>query len=211
MHVATPGSGGFFDDEDAAAAQRPAAEELRPAWVAAPDNELPARIVHDLVIARTDAAVIVLTEVRAFSNGFEVLVDWFLRRLADDAWEWQRLTESAIRGGWMHRPADRAAGLRFGIAHDGRKLPPVDVELALSGRDARAPAPPTTMPKFGGAGGGDRLHTGSGGLWVWTPNPLRGPIELVTEWLLAGIPQTAIQLDGDDIAEAVAGVRPLWE
>lgn len=176
----------------------------------APDDELPARILHDVIVARTDAAVLVLREVRVFSIGFEVLVDWFLRQRISDAWEWQRLTESAVRMAWMHRTADAAAGLRFGIAHDGRKLPPVDVRLALSGGEAGAPEPPTSMPKSGGSSGGERLHTGSGGLWIWAPSPLRGSLELVIEWSLAGISQTAIRLDGDAIADVAPGVRPLW-
>ena len=98
VQVTTMGPDGFFDDEDAAAANPTAQEEFRPpAWMQAPDDELPARLLRDTVITRTDAAVVLLREVRVFSVGFEVHVDWFLRRRTEDPWEWQRIAESAAR------------------------------------------------------------------------------------------------------------------
>lgn len=205
------GPDGFFDDEDAAAAKHPTHEELRPpAWIQAPDDELPARLLHDTVIARTDAAAVVLREVRVFGVGFEVNVDWFLRRRTEEAWEWQRLAESAARGGWGRSPSERDTSLRFGLASaDGGKLRMVDVALAMPG--AEAPVPPTAMQRHGGGGGGERSFAGSSGLWIWAPDRLRGELTFVTEWAQVGIPVTAVMLDGDEIAGAVSRVRPLWD
>jgi hypothetical protein len=211
VHATTMGPDGFFDDEDAAAARHPSPEESRaPAWMQAPDDELPARLLLDSVIARKDAAVLVLREVRVFSAGFEVHVDWFLRRRSEDAWEWQRLAESATRGAWGRSPNERDASLRFGLASaDGKKVRSVDVTLAMPGGEA--PEPPTTMQRHGGGGGGERSFTGSSGLWVWAPDRLRGQLTFVTEWAQVGIPATAVSLDGDEIADAAGRVRPLWE
>lgn len=217
VHETTVGLDGFFDDEDAAAAAAAAAaappsrEEFRaPAWLQAPDDELPARLLHDTVIARTDAAVVVLREVRVFSIGFEVHVDWFLRRGAEEPWEWHRLAESVSRGGWVRDPTERETTLRFGLAlPDGRKVQRVDLPPAMPMHDEREA--PTAMPRHGGGGGGDRTFTGSNGLWVWSPDPLLGELTLVTEWTQAGIAATAIGLDGDEIADATRRVRLIWE
>lgn len=213
MHVTSVDPGGFFDDDDAAAANRPEPEELRPpAWMQAPDDELPAHLLHDTVLARTDAAVVLLREIRVFSLGFEVHVEWFLRRREEALWEWRQLTESAMGGPWhgAREPGGRDTGLRFGLAQpDGRKVPVADFSLAMPG--AAQPEPPTVTRRRGGGGGGDRTCTGSHGLWVWAPHPMRGDLTLVTEWAQLGIPITAATLDGDAIASAVDRVRPIWD
>jgi len=211
MRVISFGLEGFFDEEDAAATQRQAPEEFKPpAWMQAPADELPVRLLHDVVIAETDAAVLVLREVRVFSFGFEVLVDWFVRRRGDDLSEWQQLAESAARGGWGHFGyGQREAGLRFGLAlPDGRKLQPVD--LALGMQDAAAMEPPTLVPRPGGGGGGQDFQSGSHGIWVWSPEPMHGALTFVTEWAQLDIPVTGAVLDGDEIAAARSGVRRLW-
>lgn len=214
MHVTSTHADGFFDDEDAAAANRPAPEEFRPpAWMQAPDDELPVRLLHDEVIARTDTAVVLLREVRVFSAGFEVIVEWFLRRRGEDHWQWQQRTESAMRGPWRSGAggsAERDTGLRFGLAlPDGRKVRVADVSLVMPG--GAVPEPPTIMARHGGGNGGESAAGGSAGAWVWAPEPSRGELTLVTEWAAAGIPITTSMLDGDAIADAAGQVRPLWE
>jgi len=213
MHVTSTNADGFFDDDDAAAANRPEPEEFRaPAWMQAPDDELPARLLHDRVLARTDGAVVLLREIRVFSVGFEVQVEWFLRRREEALWEWRRLTESTMGGPWhgAREPGGRDTSLRFGLARpDGRKVPVADFSLAMPG--AAEPEPPTVTQRHGGGGGGDRTCTGSQGLWVWAPDPLGGELTLVTEWAQLGIPVTATTLDGDAIGSAVDRVRPLWD
>ncbi|MEV1128463.1 hypothetical protein [Agromyces sp. NPDC049794] len=208
------GPGGFFDEDDAAAANRPEPEAFRPpAWMQAPDDELSARLLHDRVLARTEAAVVLLREVCVFSVGFEVHVEWFLRRGKEDVWAWRQLTESAMGGPWHGAGAGfggRNTSLRFGLAlPDGGKVPVADFSLATPG--AAEPEPPTVMPRHGGGGGGDRTCTGSQGLWVWAPEPLRGELTLVTEWAQLGIPVTTTTLDGGAIAGASRRVRPLWD
>ncbi|WP_448808158.1 hypothetical protein [Agromyces bauzanensis] len=214
MHVTSTHAGGFFDDEDAAAANRPTPEEFRPpAWMQAPDDELPERLLRDTVIARTEAAVVLLREVRVFSVGFEVHVEWFLRRRDGDHREWQQRTESAMRGPWRGGPGgpgERDTGLRFGLAlADGRKVRAADLSLAMPG--GTTPEPPTIMSRHGGGSGGDRTATGSAGIWVWAPDTPHGELTLVTEWAAAAIPITTTTLDGDEIADAVGRVRPLWD
>ena len=212
MRVISLGLERFFDEEDAAAAtQRQAPEEFKPpAWMQAPGDELPVRLLHDVVIAATDAAVLVLREVRVFSFGFEVLVDWFVRRRTDDLWEWQQLAESATRGGWDRLgPGRRDTGLRFGLAlPDGRKLQHIGAVLGMGG--SASPEPPTLMPRHGGGGGGPDLASGSHGIWVWSPEPIHGALTFVTEWAQLDIPVTGAVLDGDEIAAARSGVRLLW-
>lgn len=212
MPATTNGHDGFFDDEDAAAAASDYAtsDEYRPpAWMQAPDDELPVRLLHDRVIARTDAALVLLREVQVFSVGFEVHVDWFLRRRTEGRWEWQMIAESATRGRWGDGPSERGTSLRFGLAlSDGRKARPANPSFAMPGSEALEP--PTATQRHGSGGGSERSFTGSSGLWVWAPDPLRGELALVTEWAQAGIPVTAVPLDGDEIARAVDAVRPLW-
>ena len=81
MQLTTAELSRVSDDEDAALEQHPEPEPFRPpARAEAPDDELPARLVQDAVIVRTDAAVVLLREVRVFSTGFELVLDWTLRR-----------------------------------------------------------------------------------------------------------------------------------
>ena len=49
-------------------------QDRQPAWAAAPDDVVPGIVPIDLVLGRSDDAVVVLTEVRAFPAGLEISV-----------------------------------------------------------------------------------------------------------------------------------------
>lgn len=212
MQPTTPGPIGFFDDEDAAARRRsvPAAARA-PEWMTAPEDELPARIIFDQFIARTDAAALVLREVQVYSTGFEVVVDWALRR-TDEGANWHRLVDSATRAvGWIRQPEGSDTSLRFGIAMtDGTKLPLAGDVIAEAG-GPESVRPPTAMPRRAGGHGNDYRFTGSSGLWVWAPEHMRGELTFVAEWKQADLLGASAVLDGDAIADAANRASRFWD
>ncbi|MET4158307.1 hypothetical protein [Agromyces sp. PvR057] len=211
MQPPTPGPIGFFDDEDAAARRNsvPAAARA-PDWMNAPEDELPARIILDEFIARTNAAALVLREVRVYSTGFEVVVDWALRRTDEEA-KWHQLVDSATRSvGWIRQPEGGDTSLRFGITPThGTKLPLAGDVIANEG-GPESVRPPTVMPRRAGGHGNDYRFTGSGGLWVWAPETMRGELTFVAEWAQADIHAADVVLDGDAIADAANRARRFW-
>ncbi|QAY72473.1 hypothetical protein ET445_03080 [Agromyces protaetiae] len=207
---------GFFDEEDAERRRR-AIEEAEPyrvpQWGQAPEDEVPGRVLLDRTIARSERATLVLREIGVYSTGFEVVVDWVLRRRDESVSEWQRRAHgrAAFFGG------EEGGGPRFGIVGPGgEKVPAVGFGTmrAAYGPDSDpndAPTPPTAMPRHGGGGGSDRLYRLTGGLWVWWPEFPGGECRLVSEWRDEEFEASAVPLDGDAIVAARAAVRPLWE
>ncbi|MEU8075919.1 hypothetical protein AB0B31_10755 [Catellatospora citrea] len=185
---------GFFDGIQLEREPEPEFAPLPPAasWVK-PELEVPASLAVDVVLARTEAAAVVLADIRVYSNGFEFLVCQFYR----DA-------ETPAAFGRRRRRWERGAELRVGIGYpDGRvaaspQSPPSPYEEANPGALVMAPRE--------GGGGGRHYQTR---YWVW-PLPPPGAVTFVCDWAEVGIDESTANLDGEQITAASLRAVRLW-
>jgi hypothetical protein len=175
-------------------------EEFRqPAWIGPPDNELGVALQLRRVLFRSDDLAIALLGLVVFGNGLELQL--VLRR-----------REMPVEPDPMHlhmRTRHAQSGeiapevLRFGVEYpDGRKATNLGHPFPFGTEE---PDEPVLVERGGGGGG----RSWSFGYWLW-PLPPPGPLRVVVEWPVAGVPQTEVELDGATIAAAAAGVDVLW-
>lgn len=72
--------------------------------------------------------------------------------------------------------------------------------------DAGLPRDPILMPQ-GGGGGGSSWRMG---LWLY-PLPPPGPLRVYATWPVAGLDETMLELDGEEIQAAAAKSVVLWD
>ncbi len=188
----------FFDE-------RPPPEETRPTeppppeWAGPPPGVLPGLSPLRVVIFRTELACLVAQNFRAYPTGVEFALHLYLRggkelRL-DEPWG-------------FHPPLPpgeplRDDFLRLGLLFpDGTKWTNV---AARPGWRGDPPAPPVVLSR-GGGGGDHRWHFE---FWMW-PLPPEGPLTVVAEWPVGGVPETSVVVDGGAIRAAAAGAEILW-
>jgi hypothetical protein len=147
-----------------------------------PDNALGGVVPLDLLLARTDAVAVVVSELTAYASGFsfELAVTW---RRPPSGWE-----EARRRQALWHA--------RAGVPSDDTFL--LEVELAEGGRAALLPQ----------GGGGDDSHWQQR-LWA-SPLPPPGPLALVCEWPAEGIALTRHPLDEALVRAAAGRAQLLW-
>jgi hypothetical protein len=173
-------------------------EHRQPAWIGPPENELGVAVPLRHVLFRSDDLAIALIGVVAFSNGIELQVVMRRRELSDDP---------DVMQVHMHRrrraPGNELAPevFRFGVEYpDGRKATNLGFPFG-----EKEPEGPVLMERGGGGGG----RSWNFGYWLW-PLPPPGPLRVVVEWPIAGIPLTDVELDGAALAAAAADVDVLW-
>lgn len=176
-----------------------------PRWVAAPEQELPASIGTDLLLARGDKLALLITRPAAYVDGmtFDLTV---VRRSQDLHARPRELFDHRLQ---FHGPEPGEplpdAFLRFGVSfEDGRRASNVGgIQTQLSDGDA---PPKITLRQQGGGGGS---HVYRIGWYVW-PLPDQGNITFVCEWPSFSIPETTGSIDGDLVREAARRTRPIW-
>jgi hypothetical protein len=182
----------------------------QPPWAGPPDDELGAPVAVRLVLARTGEVAIAITELVAFTNGFEVLLSTRRRE------QRQGPARRPYGGGPMAGPDDPAA-LRFGVQFaDGRKATSQAFGLssaarryfmaAQQGRTPEPPPGPIIHPRGGGGGGGRYDFR----YFVW-PLPSPGRLVLACEWPAEGVPETLQEIDAGEILSRAADSTRLWE
>lgn len=165
------------------------AEELRRPWFEKPDNAVPGVVPVQLLLARSDAAAVLVTSLVAYADGVEL----DLRAV------WQRRGDVAFPFAPHFRGGDEV--LRFGVAFaDGRRATNLD-------RRPSECAPEGAVLVAGGGGGSDTHYTSS--YWMW-PLPPPGPLAFVCEWPAQGIPETSVEIDAALIRDASARSQTLW-
>jgi hypothetical protein len=181
-------------------------EWVSPAWFGPPEDELPACVSLALVLARSENAVAALSHALVYSTGIGIELIVQARGLPErDA---QRLFHE------QHMPPTEddpsPAYLRVGIEFsDGTRA------SNLGGRRGRfdpeqAPDGPVIWPHGGGGGtSGQGRWAMRPGFWIW-PLPPDGPIRLVVEWPMLGIPTTSAELDGGELRAAAERAVKLW-
>jgi len=169
-----------------------------PEWLGPPSYEVGEPVPARAVVARSDAAAIVLQGIVAYSNGFRLAIGARVR----DADPW-----IDVLGGRGGPPWERAdlpdTLLRLGLEMaDGRRATNLD-------RPAFPPASgaPRLVFMVGGGGGGAVWDLNA---WSW-PLPPPEAFDLVSEWPGLGIPLTRHALDGTAIRAAAVRSTPLWE
>lgn len=196
----------FFHREPPSAEEQPK-RPPRPVWLGPPPNVVGTVVALDppLFLARSEETAVVINELTAYPQGFEVALSVHFRSEEHP----QRMhTFMGLEPGWM-----RAGGeippetLRFGVEFsDGRKA------TNLDGRPRWDPTQPSQMPPSpvlfpqGGGGGGVFWNQR---FWVWGLPPL-GSLDFVCEWPGCGFPLTRLRIDASTVLVAAARAIELW-
>lgn len=180
------GSGDGDDDGDEMTPSRPS--------YAAPDNEIPAVVATEKVLAASDDVVFFLAGIRVYTNGMEFELEARVRpgvRIGETAGVYELLSDchaprhgggESLLLGVEYADARRGTNVQ-GIAHGG-----------------------LTLAQHGSSGGGRGAHA----TYFLSPLPPPGEIRLVCALPSAGIEETVTVLDADEILAAAARVRELW-
>jgi hypothetical protein len=186
-----------------------------------PDDVRGGVVALNLVLARSQKAVVAVGSATAYPTGIEFAVDvhWRVGE-ADAAWH---------PGAWRHRRdyggelpddlfrvgvelADGSRATTLDATPPGSIAPPVAVEsfgavVATAGDEKpRLPEPPVLVLRGGGGGS----QSWSQSLWLW-PLPPEGPLTFVCEWPAFDIPLSRAVVDAAPIREAAARSQPLWD
>jgi hypothetical protein len=189
-------------------AQEPPTPEQIEQWrrrMSPPDNEFPASVGLAVLLGRTDDAAVGITDVDAFSTGFQFTLAVRLRRprpqLAPGGLS--MLVSSHIHPGIEIPVADR---LLLGIEYAGGRRASTLHDMRMEGPGAMAGAEQLVLVQTGGGGGDQCVDQG---FWV-APLPPEGPVVFVLAWPGFGIPESRRVLDGAAIRAAAASSRILW-
>ncbi|MDG4785608.1 hypothetical protein O7626_06615 [Micromonospora sp. WMMD1102] len=192
---------GFFDRPPVAPDPEPEPPAPpRPSWTK-PESVFPGVVAEQRVLAHTDNAAIMISNLLAYPTGFEFTVTAVLRtpdRRPD-------LPHHGIHrmGYWAGRHLPDQF-LRVGVQFaDGSSITNLD-RHAFPPRDAE-PAGPVLFA--GSAESDDRRHVAQ--YWVW-PLPPSGPVAFVAEWPGYGIPESRAEVDGQLVIDAAARAIRLW-
>lgn len=193
--------GGFFDRLPVP--PEPAAPPPMPPWWQPPPGELPGRLVLDEVLHHDGRLVIVLRELRRFSNGLEVRFGWMMRRRELSRVEWDDLLMRRVH----EPPGLGSGGFRVGmLLGDGTAVFP----LGFTSIDPTSdPAPPTLTANHTGGGGDEHEYRGGYTGWIWAPDGLPSEPQLVVEWRDFEVPELRRAL-GAELLDALPAVRRLW-
>jgi hypothetical protein len=182
---------GFFEQLPPPEPAEPEPEQPpRPRW-AKPELVLGGTIAEEMILAQGSDAVLAVSGLVAFPNGFCFTVTAVLQR--DD--RRGRLFQTAFHPEFFDDELPGPEFLRIGVqfadgsaaTNLGRFRPLPDTE----------PAGPL-LHQDGGGGGGRRYDMT---YWVW-PLPPPGPLSVVCEWPAHGIAESRAELDGQLIREA---------
>jgi hypothetical protein len=197
-----------------------------PAWRGPPENVLGGVVALELLLARSEKAVVVIDSATAYQTGVEFTVEVRWCGESPD-WIWRGLSPSPHRS-WSGEPPDEL--LRLGVQFaDGSKATTLDsgpaerlaaayaravedsgVEGPVGGLGEEPDAPemtegPVLQEQRAGGGG----HRWSQSLWLW-PLPPKGPLSFVCEWPALGIALSRTEIDTALLHEAAARSRTVW-
>lgn len=181
--------------------------ERQPTWHGPSPDEVGRPIAASFVLARSEAAAVVVQSIRSFSSGCLIAVDYVVRRSQEDAAEWQDVTEAVfgMPTGRSRRREDESALLLGVELSDGT------VARINDSFDWRNPGPQARLVStggHGGSGGSERIH-GSTDLWL-RPLPPAPTLDLVCAWTRHGISETRRTIDTTAVLEAAANAHWIW-
>jgi hypothetical protein len=162
-----------------------------------PPRGIPVTIPTELIVARTEHAVVYLAALVAYPTGFVAEVVVLTDASDPDLDPFDHDHRFTARRDGAIPPGQ----LRFGFAFaDGSKATNTGAYVDWYETERRPDAPVMSI----GGGRGDDGHW-ERTFWVW-PLPPPGPLELVCEWPGANIPPTRVALDGGSLLEAALRV-----
>ncbi|REF00714.1 hypothetical protein [Thermomonospora umbrina] len=195
-----------FDDEDGSEQ-----EYVPEPWEGPPSHVLGGVVPIERLVVQNANAVIALSHAGVFEAGVLFHVQISARRGDMDEDRWWELEQAF----WGHsRPRRKGMELPDSIRRFGVRFPDGSKAVAIGDDPFPPPQSEPTPPVLvfsgggGGSGSGDSVESNDE-LWLW-PLPPAEPIEFLVEWPIAGVPLTAVELDGAALAAAASKARPYW-
>jgi len=179
----------------------------QPEWLGPPGNVLGTPIPLRAVLARTETAVVAITNAVAYENGFsfELLTKERRADRQDPRSFPQDPIDVHFRYRWQGGELPDEL-LRFGVElADGRKATTLD-QPGWELDENSTPEAPLLSTRGGGGGMGSWQWD----FWLW-PLPPPGPLSFVCEWPAKGIPLTRHEIDAGVVLEAARTVETLWD
>jgi hypothetical protein len=164
---------------------------------------LPGIVPVELILGRSDQAVVMLAGMRAFSTGvaMTLLVRTRTRMRRFD------LNDEVFDGPYRHDQDDawRRDRLKWGFEFaDGRRATSVD-----RGPDPVEVKRTPDRPVLSGRGGGGGGRAVDRDYWLW-PLPPPGALTVVLQWPQLGIERTTSRIDADQIVAAATRAQAIW-
>jgi hypothetical protein len=177
-------------------------ESPQPVWLNPPEDVLPGVVPMELIIGRSEQAVVMLAGLRAFPTGLamNLAVRTRVRVKRFD------LNDEVFDGPYRHDRDDdwRRDRLKWGFElADGRRA--TNVDPWVGGDPGSLP----DHPVLSGGGGGGSDRSVDRDYWLW-PLPPAGPLKIVCQWLKLGIEPTVSEIDGALAVAAAARSQPVW-
>ena len=186
-------------------------------WAGPPGDVLPGVVPVELVLGRSESAVVALTGMRAFPTGLAMTLHVRLHGSVRGF----DLHAEVFDGPYRHDrgPEWQAGRLKWGFEFaDGRRVTTVDPPTWSDTEDEASdfasyrplaslvePSRPILTPGGGGCGQRDADR----GYWLW-PLPPAGRLLVVCEWPARDIAQAVHEVDGSLLTDAAARATPLW-
>jgi len=204
----------FFPDPPGPPGADEPPEPPQPVWMGPPDDVLPGVVPVELVLARSESTVVLLTGVRAFPTGLQMNLAVRVRGGAA-----RHDLHSEVFDGPYHHGMEaewQQRRLKWGFEFaDGRRATSVDPWPQPPNQDHRRPHDPEDWlwepdhPVLTGGGGGGGSRAVDRDYWLW-PLPPPGPLRVVCQWLDQGIDLTVQDLDATPFLEAAGRAQPVW-
>jgi hypothetical protein len=196
----------FFERAAAHSPQPSLLEQRRatPAWLEPPAGVLPGQSDQQVVVFRTDRAILVIRRFDVYPVGIEFTIDLRVRRtseeLSDIPWELQwRSIRQQPKGDALPEEF-----LRIGFAFaDG-------TSWTNFGRDVRRFDEEPTGPVVIGRGGGGDSDRWTMRYWMW-PLPPAGDVVVYAEWPLFGIDEVSAVIDATALRRDAEDAQLIWE
>jgi hypothetical protein len=195
-----------------------------PEWDRPSEGTLPAIIGVSRLLGRTDNVALAVDHVRVYPNGFQIVVSTRTNpRLPPElrTGGFASVTLLAARSAAPDRddattPLPPPPLLPHHRLHMGPRIGIRFSNGQSAGADRQSPFEvakdehgiPTGPVILGGGGGGGNGHFRFD-YWVF-PLPPPGELEVFAEWKIAGIEETSIVINGDDIRDAAQHATILW-
>jgi hypothetical protein len=191
---------GFFDRFPPPDRPEPEPARAMPRW-AKPDTTLGGTVAtEETILGRGDAAVVGLSGLTAYPNGFAFLLTVILREEDHRG----RVFHLGFHRDFVDDEPPAPEFLRVGVQYaDGTTATNLG---GYPGPLEEGAEDPLLLLQDGGGGGGRRYEQG---YWVW-PLPPPGPVTFVCEWPAYGIAESQTEVDAQLIRDAAARAVTIW-
>ena len=170
-----------------------------------PENEFPAAVGNSFLLGRTDDAAVGITQIAAFSTGFQFTLAVRLRQVRPELAHGRlfMLISSHAHPGVEISLEDR---LLLGLEYaDGQRASTLQ-DIRMLGPTAMPGDEQLVLVQQGGGGGENNVEQT---YWV-APLPPEGPVTFVLAWPAFGMPESRTVLDGAAIRAAADRSQRLW-